>query len=131
MATTLFNDVAVTGIASGFKYDPKEQVMHFSIKNEDGMFYIKAYDLENIRLCEQLTAGQTVSVLGELHSFIARKCHSHHIYIRVKTLIPFDDSPALKQLVTLAGIQALYEAKSRSNGYQNSSGGALPMEPSR
>ena len=115
--TTFLNDVALTGKVAGLKYDPKEHVMHFSVRNSDGTFHIKVYDLENIRLCEQMTENQQVNVLGELRSFVNHKtCRSHHVYIRAKTIIPFDESPALKQLITLVGIQALYDAKNK-NGH--------------
>lgn len=121
--TISLNEIAVTGaICSKFRYDPKDAGLHFSIKNEQGTFYIKAYGLANIRLCESMTEGQHVNVLGELHSYVDRKCHNHHVYIKAETLIPHEESPAFKQLITLVGVQALYEAKSKNgnNGHGSS-----------
>jgi hypothetical protein len=118
--TISLNEIAVTGaICSKFKYDPKDAGLHFSIKNEQGTFYIKTYGLANIRLCESMTEGQHLNVLGELHSYVDRKCHNHHVYIKAETLIPHEESPAFKQLITLVGVQALYEAKSKNgnNGH--------------
>lgn len=113
--TVSLNEMALTGtICSKFKYDPQDGGLHFSIKNEHGTFYVKAYGLANIRLCESMTEGQQVNVLGELHSFIDRKCHNHHIYIKAETLIPHEESPAFKQLITLIGAKALYKARNKN-----------------
>jgi hypothetical protein len=128
--TVSLNEVALTGtICSKFKYDAKDGGLHFSIKNEQGTFYVKAYGLANIRLCESMTEGQQVNVLGELHSFVDRKCRNHHIYLKAETLIPHDESPAFTQLITLVGVQAFYEARSK-NGYSTPEDVAVPSESS-
>ena len=128
--TVSLNEVALTGtICSEFKYDAKDGGLHFSIKNDHGTYYVKAYGLTNIRLCQSMTKGQQVNVLGEVHSFIDRKCHNHHVYIKAETLIPHADSPAFKQLITLVGVQALYEAKSKigKNGHSTPEDEAIPI----
>ncbi len=115
----ILNDVAITGTVSGFKYNPNEKVMHFSLRHKDGTFHVKVYGLENIRLCEQLTEGQPVHVLGKMRSFVnPKKGNSHDAYIWAKTLIPVDDSSALKELLIMAGIQAIFDARNK-NGHSD------------
>lgn len=122
------NEVALMGtICSKFKYEPNDGGLHFSIKNEQGTFYIKAYGLANIRLCESLTEGQQVTVLGEMHSYVDRKCHSRHVYIKAETLIPHEETPAFRQLITLVGVQALFEAKTKNGKYGSDIPGGSTM----
>jgi hypothetical protein len=100
------NNAAIRGqICSNMTFDKKDSGMQFSIKTPSGVFFIKTYGLENIRLCEGLKRGQTVNVIGELHSFVSNRCRSNHAYIKALTLVPDEDSPAFRHLVTLLGVQ--------------------------
>ena len=102
-----FNNVAIRGqISSNFRIDKKDASTQFSLKASSGVFFIKTYGLENSRLCEGLKRGQIVNIIGELHSFVFKRCGSHHVYIKALTVIPDDDSPAFRQLITLLGVEA-------------------------
>lgn len=111
------NNAAIRGkICSNLTFDKKDSGMQFSIKTPSGVFFIKTYGLENIRLCEGLKRGQTVNVIGELHSFVSNRCGSNHAYIKALTLVPDEDSPAFRQLITFLGVQVALRGQSATAG---------------
>ncbi|GIK36950.1 MAG: hypothetical protein BroJett011_07830 [Chloroflexota bacterium] len=121
MSTTdSINDTIIMGrVVSDPQYNNHDGCIQFSIRTSEGTFFIKAYGLESYRLCERLEEGHLVTVIGSLHSYIGKKCQSHHVYIKAKTLMPVDESPAFRNLITLLGAQTIYRARS-NNGYESS-----------
>lgn len=110
--TETLNDAIIMGRLVGVpQYNDHEGCMQFTIRTTEGSFFIKAYGIENYRVCERLEEGGLTTVIGSLHSYVGKKCHSHHVYIKAKTLIPHDESPAFQHLITLLGAQAIYRSR--------------------
>jgi hypothetical protein len=38
--------------------------------------------------------GTELVVLGEMHSFVSRRCRNHHIFIRAAEIFPLIEAPA-------------------------------------
>jgi hypothetical protein len=60
----------------------------FSLKNEAGIFLIKVPGRAQVRICQTLTVGDAIYLLGHLHSFRSQKCRKHHVYFEAATVIP-------------------------------------------
>lgn len=117
MSTTeSINDTIIMGrVVSAPHYNNHEGCIQFTIRTAEGTFFIKAYGIESYRLCEQLEEEDLITIVGSLHSYVGKKCQSHHVYIKAKTLMPVDESPVFRDLITLLGAQALYRARSNNN----------------
>ncbi len=110
-ATESINDAIIMGrVISAPQANSHEDCIQFSIRTPEGTYFIKAYGVESYRLCEDLKEGHLISVIGSLHSYVGKRCQSHHVYLKAKTLIPSDESTAFRNVITLLGAQALYRA---------------------
>ncbi len=67
----------------------------FSLKNEQGLFFIKMYQTDLIELAQSFEAGIELSVVGEMHSFVSRRCKNHHVFIKAVAIIPFQTKDVL------------------------------------
>ena len=56
----------------------QEELARFSIENEDGRFYVQVCWSSQLA---RLQAGDAVTVVGTLHSFVFPRCRCHHVYI--------------------------------------------------
>jgi hypothetical protein len=65
-----------------------EQTARFSLANPDGTFFIRARGAAQLRLCEALQPDDNLLILGYAGSFVAERCHSHHVYLQALALIP-------------------------------------------
>jgi len=54
----------------------------FSLQNERGLFFVKVYQAALVKTVESLEVGAELAVLGELHSFVSRRCKNHHVFIQ-------------------------------------------------
>jgi PAS domain S-box-containing protein len=64
------------------------------LKGEDGSFFVKAYDPQLVQACRSLQPGDTVTVVGQLHSFIHKRCGKHHVWIKALSLARGTPPPA-------------------------------------
>ena len=62
----------------------------FTVKNSDGCFFIKVRDLGQVSVCQAMKAGDWVYVVGQLHSFVSKRCTSHHVYVEAQVVLPLD-----------------------------------------
>jgi hypothetical protein len=69
----------------------KEETAYFSLKSPEGRFFIQATDPAQVKLCQTLTRGEPIVVIGYLGSFIFRRCDSHHMFIRGVRITPLRD----------------------------------------
>lgn len=129
MSTTeSINDTIIMGrIVSAPQFNNHEGCIQFTIRTAEGTFFIKAYGIESYRLCEKLEEEDLITIVGSLHSYVGKKCRSHHVYIKAKTLMPVDESPIFRDLITLLGAQMLYRARSNNN-LEAPSAEASPLE---
>ncbi len=67
----------------------------FSLKTDNGVFFIKIPDREQVTICKTLCAkGMRVHIVAQPHSFVA-KCSSHHVYFKASSIIPVDQSDSI------------------------------------
>ena len=79
-------------VVTGRLYRPV-QVKHprcarFSLQNEQGLFFIKVYQAALVELARSLPPHTTLAVIGELGSFVSRRCQNHHVCIKAVALFP-------------------------------------------
>lgn len=64
----------------------------FSLKNEKGLFFVKVYKASLVELVKSFEPGTELGVVGEMHSFVNRRCHNHHVFIKAVVLFPLIES---------------------------------------
>ncbi len=79
--------VSVTGTVTKVRFRDGEEA-RFSIRRDGELFAIRAFDPDQIEVCKELRAGDVVTVVGELHSFVFKRCQSHHTWIKALALVP-------------------------------------------
>ena len=62
----------------------------FTVRNGDGHFFIKVRDLGQVSVCQTMKSGDWVYVVGQLHSFVSKRCTSHHVYVEAQVVLPLD-----------------------------------------
>ena len=85
------------GLVAGRLYNAV-QIKHprnarFSLQNERGLFFVKIYQAALVSLAQGFEPGTKLAVLGELHSFVNRRCKNHHIYIKAQKIFPLTEPP--------------------------------------
>ena len=65
----------------------------FSVKNDKGLFFVKVYDASLVELAKSFEAGTELVVVGEMHSFVSRRCRSHHVFIKAQEIFPLIEAP--------------------------------------
>ena len=63
----------------------------FSLKNEKGLFFVKVYEASLVELAKSFEPGTELGVVGEMHSFVNRRCHNHHVFIKAVALFPLNE----------------------------------------
>ena len=63
----------------------------FSLKNDEGLFFVKVYQVTLVKLVQSFEAGTELIVVGELHSFVSRRCKNHHVFIKAVALFPLSE----------------------------------------
>ncbi len=53
----------------------------FSLRNEQGLFFVKVYQAVLVDLAQSFEAGTKLGVVGEMHSFVNRHYKNHHVFI--------------------------------------------------
>lgn len=98
----MHNITLIEGTVSG---TPKilNSRLHFSLETLRGRFHIQVPGYEAIRACQTLAPGQQVYVMGELASFLYKKCRLHHAFVEAKTVISGDRTDEFHQLMRLLG----------------------------
>jgi hypothetical protein len=64
----------------------------FSLQNERGLFFIKVYQATLVKTAESFEPGAELAVLGELHSFVNRRCKNHHVFIKATEILPLTEA---------------------------------------
>ena len=54
----------------------------FTLQNERGLFFVKVYQAALVIMIQGFEPGVELVVLGEMHSFVNRRCKNHHVFIR-------------------------------------------------
>ena len=62
----------------------------FTVRNGDGHFFIKVRDLGQVSVCQTMKAGDWVYIVGQLHSFVSKRCTSHHVYVEAQVVLPLE-----------------------------------------
>ena len=91
-ATELFHSGGSVVFLTGALYR-EAQVKHprcarFSMKNDTGLFFVKVYRATLINLAKSFEPGTALVVVGEMPSFVSRRCQNHHVFIKAVALFP-------------------------------------------
>ena len=68
------------------------QSARFSLKNGQGLFFVKLYRPALIEQARTLEAGTRLGVVGEVQSFVNRRCKNHHVFVEAVALVPLSGS---------------------------------------
>ena len=63
----------------------------FSLKNDEGLFFVKVYQVTLVNLIKSFEAGTELVVVGEMHSFVSRRCKNHHVFIKAAAIFPLSE----------------------------------------
>ena len=66
----------------------------FSVKNDKGLFFVKVYQAALVNLVRNFEAGTELIVVGEMHSFVSRRCRNHHVFIKAQEIFTLIEAPA-------------------------------------
>jgi hypothetical protein len=64
------------------------------VQNEFGLFFVKVYQANLVTLAQNIEPGTDLVVLGQMHSFVNRRCRNHHVFIRAQEIFPLIEAPA-------------------------------------
>jgi len=64
----------------------------FSVKNDKGLFFVKVYKAALVELVQSFEAGTELVVIGEMHSFVSRRCKNHHVFVKAVALFPVTET---------------------------------------
>jgi hypothetical protein len=86
------------GLVAGRLYN-EVQIKHprnarFTVQNEFGLFFVKVYQASLVNLVQSFEPGTELIVLGQMHSFVNRRCRNHHVFIRAQEIFPLIEAPA-------------------------------------
>lgn len=63
----------------------------FTLQNERGLFFVKVYQAALITMAQSFEPGTELVVLGEMHSFVSRRCKNHHVFIQAAAIFPLTE----------------------------------------
>jgi hypothetical protein len=66
----------------------------FTLQNERGLFFVKVYQAALVTVAQTFEPGTELVVLGEMHSFVSRRCRNHHVFIKAQEIFPLIEAPA-------------------------------------
>ena len=66
----------------------------FTLQNERGLFFVKVYQAALVTVAQSFEPGTEMVVLGEMHSFVSRRCRNHHVFIKAQEIFPLIEAPA-------------------------------------
>ena len=74
------------------KVDVKHpRLARFSLKNKKGLFFVKVYKASLVDLAKGFEEGTELGVVGEMHSFVSRRCKNHHVFIKAAAIFPLSE----------------------------------------
>ena len=81
--------IALTGAVRSIKR--LDHSLKFSLRNDDGLFFVQVADPIQVQAGQGLDANHQVYVVGHLHSFIFKRCNSHHVFVEATLILPLPD----------------------------------------
>jgi hypothetical protein len=63
----------------------------FTLQNERGLFFVKVYQAALVTVAQSFKPGTDLLVLGEMHSFVSRRCQNHHVFIKAEKIFPLTE----------------------------------------
>ena len=66
----------------------------FTLQNERGLFFVKVYQATLVKAAQGLEPGTELVVLGEMYSFVSRRCQNHHVFIKAQEIFPLIEASA-------------------------------------
>ena len=58
----------------------------FTVQNERGLFFVKVHQADLVTLAQDFEPGAELVVLGEMYSFVNRRCRNHHVFIKAQEI---------------------------------------------
>lgn len=89
------------------RFGNQKNYCEFSLKTEQGLFYITARGPELLTMCKALGDGDKIYVLARPGSFFYRKCRRDHVYFAAITILPVEETAAFEGLLKSVTIEAL------------------------
>ena len=63
----------------------------FTLQNERGLFFVKVYQAALVTVAQSFEPGTELMVLGEIHSFVSRRCRNHHVFIKAQEIFSLEE----------------------------------------
>ena len=64
----------------------------FTLQNERGLFFVKVHQADLVTLAQDFEPGAELVVLGEMHSFVNRRCRNHHVFIKAQEIFSLKET---------------------------------------
>ena len=64
----------------------------FTLQNERGLFFVKVYQAALVKVAQDFEPGTELVVLGEMNSFVSRRCRNHHVFIKAQEIFPLTET---------------------------------------
>ncbi len=64
----------------------------FSLQNERGLFFVKVHQASLVTVAQSFEPGVELVVLGEMHSFVSRRCRNHHVFIKAQEIFSLKET---------------------------------------
>jgi len=72
----------------------------FTLQNERGLFFVKIYQAALVTVAQSFEPGTELVVLGEMHSFVSRRCRNHHVFIKAQEIFSLKEA-SVRLMVTI------------------------------
>jgi two-component system cell cycle sensor histidine kinase/response regulator CckA len=103
LSGTISGDVRMVASDSGEVSEAR-----FSLACEGGLFYVRAFDPGQIYRCQALRNGDQVTVFGGFHSFVYKRCQSHHVWVNARAVMLSNDEAAIDALTVQLPVLKLW-----------------------
>ena len=64
----------------------------FTLQNERGLLFVKVHQADLVTVAQGLESGAELAVLGEVHSFVNRRCRNHHVFIKAQEIFSLKET---------------------------------------
>jgi two-component system cell cycle sensor histidine kinase/response regulator CckA len=110
--------VLLSGTVSGDIQIRSGSDARFSLACGGDLLYVRAFEPKQIRVCQALRDRDRVVVVGSLHSFVYKRCRSHHAWVKALAVAPGSGENLVDELPGLFGLW--WESESEATGIARS-----------
>jgi hypothetical protein len=77
----------------------------FSLRCGSDLFFIKSFGFENQQQCQQLKRGDYICVVASPHSYVSKRCNSHHVFFEAVAVVVSEQTHSLQRLLIALGME--------------------------